>query len=88
MKNIDELWKKLQLTEEEGNNIDIADEEVEEVQRKGNLCLLIGKVWVDRAIGQGVVEVIMLKIWRLNAKAVFREVGPNIFIISFYVHAE
>lgn len=87
MKNIDELWKKLQLTEEEGNNIDIADEEVEEVQRKGNLCL-IGKVWVDRAIGQGVIEVIMLKIWRLNAKAVFREVGPNIFIISFYVHAE
>lgn len=29
----------------------------------------------------------MAKFWKLNVKAIYREVGPNIFIISFENHA-
>lgn len=67
--------------------IDIGDEDVEEVQRKGDLCL-IGKIWVNCIIRKGIIESMMTKIWRLSAKAILREVvGTNVFLTSFSTHS-
>lgn len=55
-------------------------------QQKGDLCL-IGKIWVDRAIGRSIIEGIMSKIWKLSVKATFRELGQNVFLLSFATHA-
>lgn len=82
MDNMEELWGKLQLTEEDEVDIEITKEEVEVVRKKGALCL-IGKLWMDRVINKGVIEAAMDKIWRLSAMAVFKEVGHNVFTISF-----
>lgn len=72
----------MHLTEEEGSIIDFVEEDVE-----GDLCL-IGKVWVDSAIGKRNIEATMAQIWRLNLKAVFHEVGSNIFFIYFSIHVD
>lgn len=61
MEHIAKMLEKLQLTEED-TAIDIEDEALEEVTKKGDLCL-IGKVWVDRSIGRGIIEAVMTKIW-------------------------
>lgn len=82
MDKMEELWEKLQLNEEEEAEIEIPTEEVEQVQEKGALCL-IGKLWVDRVRNRGVIKSAMDKIWRLSASAIFREVGSDVFIISF-----
>lgn len=54
---------------------------------KGALCL-IENIWVGRAIVKWVIEATMAKIWHINLKAVFYEVGSNIFIISFSIHVD
>lgn len=82
MDKMEELWGKLQLTEEEEVKIEIPTEEVKQVQEIGAL-FLIGKLWVDRVIHSKVIEFEMGKIWHLSASAKFREVGTNVFIISF-----
>lgn len=38
---------------------------------------------MDRVINIGVIEADMGKIWWLSTKDVFKEVGSNVFIISF-----
>lgn len=46
MENLKDLWSNLNLIEAEDQEIEIIEEEVEDVRRKGALCL-IGKVWSD-----------------------------------------
>lgn len=80
MEKIEELWDKLQLIEEEDVAITFDDEGVEEIQKKGDLCL-IGKIWMERIINRGIIESTMANIWRLSTNARFKEVRPNMFII-------
>lgn len=58
---IEELWERLNLTEEEDVAINIGDDKLGGVQRKGNLCF-IGKIWIDRSIGRSIIESAMVKI--------------------------
>lgn len=46
MDNMEELWGKLRMIEEEEAIIEITEDEVEHVRRKGDLCL-VGKLWMD-----------------------------------------
>lgn len=41
-----------------------------------------------RSIFNSIIEGIMAKVWRLSQKARFKEVGQNVFIISFATHAD
>lgn len=47
MDDMDDLWGRLQLTEEEEADIEITADKMEYVRQKGDLCL-IEKLWVDR----------------------------------------
>lgn len=46
MENLEDLWSNLNLIEAEDQEIEIIEEEVEDVRKKGALCL-ISKVWGD-----------------------------------------
>lgn len=82
MDNTDESCGKLWLIEEEEADIEITEDEVKNIRRKSDLCL-VGKLWMDRVINKGVVEATMGKIWRLSSKSVFKEVNSNVLTVSF-----
>lgn len=82
MENLEDLWENLKLTEEKDQVIEITKEEVEDIRRMGELCL-VGKVWTEGVISKSVIEIAMNRIWHLSAKMDFQEVGSNIFLISF-----
>lgn len=72
--------------EEEDTTIEISNEELEGIQRKGDLCL-IGKIWVEWMVGRTTIKVTMEKIWKLSSKAWFQKVSLNTFVIQFSIHA-
>lgn len=46
------------------------------------------KVLGDRAIWRNIIEGTMVKIWRLNVKVRFQEVGENTFLVSLATRAD
>lgn len=86
MERIVEMCGHLRLIEDENEAIELAEEAKKEVQPKGERCL-IRKVSMERSIGRAIVESTMEKIWRVSKQATFKEVGPNVFIITFATHA-
>lgn len=87
MDNLEELWGTFNLTEAEDVVIEISKEDVEDVCKKGKLCL-VGKVWTDRMINRSLIESAMNKIWRMSVKPTFKKVGNNTFLISFALAAD
>ncbi|XP_035543563.1 uncharacterized protein LOC118347656 [Juglans regia] len=87
MDKLHEMWENFQLNEEEGAAIDIEEEGIPKVLRKGDRSL-ISKIWSDRQIGKNIVETTMAKVWRLSKPAIFTKMGKNIFIITFATHAD
>lgn len=82
MDGVEDLWDKLQQLKTEEAKVEISEDDVEEVQQKGEF-FLVGKIWVDKSIGKLVIKLAIGKIWRLSSKATFRDLGANVFIISF-----
>lgn len=68
IKNLEDLLKRLQLSEVKDTVIELKEEVGNDVTRKGDLWL-IGKVWVERSIGNNIIGGIMAKVWRLSRKA-------------------
>ncbi|XP_042950149.1 uncharacterized protein LOC122282261 [Carya illinoinensis] len=86
MEGLQNLWSNLRLSEEEDASIILEEVDVSMVKSKGDLSL-IGKIWCDRQLGKQVVESTMARIWRLSKPAVLKEVGRNVFVLSFATHA-
>lgn len=75
------------LTKKENCIFEIDDETIVEIQKKGERCLM-GKVCIKQAISKEVVITTMAKVWRISKPAVFKELGNNVFIITFETHAD
>ncbi|XP_042950099.1 uncharacterized protein LOC122282213 [Carya illinoinensis] len=80
-------WRKLKLTEEEEEVVEIAQNGNEEIKHKGEKSL-IGKVCPDRSVSKTLISNTMAKIWRISKRAVFQEVERNTFVISFETHVD
>ncbi|KAF5457896.1 hypothetical protein F2P56_021970 [Juglans regia] len=87
MKSLEEQWEKLRLMEEEKRNVEPNDSIPEEIKNKGDRSL-VGKVWMERKISQGVIESTIAKVWKLSRVAKFLEVGKNVFVIIFATHTD
>lgn len=61
MDKIEETWGQMKLTEEEDAQIDLEGEAMEDIQRKGERCL-IGKICIERSIGRAILKSTMAKI--------------------------
>lgn len=44
---------------------------------------LIGQICMDRRIEKEVVRSTMMKVWRVGKPVVFKEIRPNIYVITF-----
>lgn len=61
MEELEEIWDRLKLTDNENKSVNISIGKFEEVRRKGEQNL-VGKVCSKRMIGKEVVCTIMAKI--------------------------
>ncbi|XP_042954597.1 uncharacterized protein LOC122291010 [Carya illinoinensis] len=80
-------WRKLKLSEEEEEVVEIMQTGKKEIDRKGEKSL-IGRVCSDRPVSKTLISNTMAKIWRISRRAVFQEVERNTFVISFETHAD
>jgi hypothetical protein len=61
--NLAELWSKLSLSKEEGIDVEVIDDEVEEIAAKGQSCL-VSNLIADRVIGNETIRSRSIKGWR------------------------
>ncbi|XP_040994394.1 uncharacterized protein LOC121240945 [Juglans microcarpa x Juglans regia] len=80
MENLEEVWDRLQLNEEENVSIEINLSEESGVKAKRSL---VGKIISNRVISKEVVRRTMEKIWRVGKLLEFHEFRANSFIITF-----
>ncbi|KAF5445787.1 hypothetical protein F2P56_034811 [Juglans regia] len=85
MEELEEVWERLKLNEEE--NVPISINVGEEFLSKAKRSL-VGKIIVDRTIGKEVVRRTMEKIWSVGKPLVFHEFRANCFIIMFINSAD
>ncbi|XP_041027018.1 uncharacterized protein LOC121267240 [Juglans microcarpa x Juglans regia] len=81
MEEIEEVWSRLRLNEEENTPIDVNGGEEESIRRRGERSL-VGKICSPRRIGKEIVKATMEKIWRVGKPLDFEEIGFNCFAIT------
>lgn len=64
------------------SKIDIIDEVLMKSSTIGE-CSVIGKLLLDHKISKDVVGSMLIKLWRVDSKTLFKEIGPNKIIITF-----
>lgn len=79
---LEESWGKLTLLHEEVEPITLGVELMGEDLFKESRSLL-GKLCIDRSIGKEILKATMGKIWQISKPANFKEVGKNLFTITF-----
>ncbi|KAF5468312.1 hypothetical protein F2P56_012474 [Juglans regia] len=81
MEDLESIWKKLSLNEENAG-VNVHAGSSVKVKSKGD-CSLIGKICSNCTKGKEVVRAMMIKIWKVSRPPVFTQIRANIFIITF-----
>ncbi|XP_042952161.1 uncharacterized protein LOC122289250 [Carya illinoinensis] len=82
MEDLESIWKRLSLNEEENEAISVRIGGSMKLKKRGE-CSLIGKVCSNRTKGKDVVSATMSKIWKVSRPPVFTEIRTNVFIVTF-----
>lgn len=82
MEDLEGIWERLNLNEEENSSIDLKLGNSEKNGSRGK-CSLVEKVCSNRKVGKDVVYSTMTKIWRVSKPPTFVEIQPNTFVITF-----
>lgn len=75
-------WEKLRLNSDEEDPIQVEDEFSVSNRIKERRSLL-GKLCLDSMVGKEVLRTTMGKIWKISKPAIFRDLGSNLFSITF-----
>ncbi|KAF5481617.1 hypothetical protein F2P56_002257 [Juglans regia] len=81
MEEIEEVWSRIRLNEEENTLIEVNGGEDESIRRREERSL-VGKICSTRRIGKEIVKSTMEKIWRVGKPLDFEEIVFNYFAIS------
>ena len=84
---LEELWKKLSLTEDKQNDIVVKQNWVDETADARRNCL-IGKVVMNKNINLEAMKMVLQKIWKIASGLVIKEVGDRVFVFQFEDAAE
>ncbi|KAF5445531.1 hypothetical protein F2P56_034577 [Juglans regia] len=82
MEEMEEVWKRLKLNDEEDCPIEIRRGVCDSMEQKGERSL-IGKIISERRIGKEVARSMMEKVWKVGKPLEFQEIGGNCFVITF-----
>ena len=84
---LENLWNKLSLSEEEKREVVIEKSSVEETS-KGRKNCLIGKLLSKRMVNIEAMRNVLYKVWKLEAGLVIKEVGDRIYVFQFEAEHE
>ncbi|XP_042953524.1 uncharacterized protein LOC122290065 [Carya illinoinensis] len=82
MEEMEEVWKRLRLNDEEEQPIEIQQNTIGALRLKGERSL-VGKIISDRRIGKEVVRSMMENVWKVSKPLEFYEIRSNCFITTF-----
>lgn len=82
IEEIEEVWERLRLNEEEVNPIEVDLGNMDELRRKWERSLE-GMISSKSAIGKEVLQVTMGQIWHVSKKMEFTNIGVNYFVVTF-----
>ncbi|XWS71129.1 hypothetical protein CRYUN_Cryun03dG0112000 [Craigia yunnanensis] len=80
--DLEALWNKFSLTEDEKSELIIDKSWVEETSEVRKNCLL-GKILTKHSINVEAMKNFLYNIWKLRAGLVVKEVGDRVFIFQF-----
>ncbi|KAF5450097.1 hypothetical protein F2P56_030474 [Juglans regia] len=82
MEEMEEVWKRLKLNDEEDCPIEIEKGVRGSTELKGEISL-VGKIISERRIGKEVARSMMEKVWKVGKPLEFQEIGGNCYVITF-----
>ncbi|XWS48308.1 hypothetical protein CRYUN_Cryun13aG0064400 [Craigia yunnanensis] len=77
--NLEEMWRRFSLTEEEQTDVVIEKEWVENTSEKSKNWLL-GKMVMKRNVNMEATKVIFTKLWKIREGMSVQKVGERLFI--------
>ncbi|XP_042944558.1 uncharacterized protein LOC122278436 [Carya illinoinensis] len=82
MEDMEEVWRRLKLNDEEDGPIEIQNSDSSLLNLKSERSL-VGKVISMRRIGKEVIRSMMERIWKVGKPVEFQEIGSNCYVITF-----
>ncbi|XP_040994340.1 uncharacterized protein LOC121240882 [Juglans microcarpa x Juglans regia] len=82
MEEMEEVWRKLKLNDEEDCLIEVEKGVRGSMDLKGRRSL-VRKIISERRIGRKIARSMMEKVWKVGKPLEFQEIGGNYFVITF-----
>jgi hypothetical protein len=79
---MNKLWEKFSLMEEEDEEVFAPEEEVEPMVERGSACV-VGKLLADKTVGKDVIRAPLIRAWQPTGNVTFKNLGTNLFLIEF-----
>ena len=64
--DLEEMWRRFSLTEEEQSEVAIEKEWVDDILEKSRYCLL-GKIVMRKNVNMEAMKMVFVKLWRIKA---------------------
>lgn len=79
---VDELCGKLSLVGGKATGISVIEGEIAEGREIGKRCL-VGKIGIEKKVNKKAFKSMLLRLWRIGGKMVFKEVQDNVWLFEF-----
>jgi hypothetical protein len=79
---LEQMWGNFSLSEKEGLEVEVPEEEFIEIAEKGRVCL-VGRLMLERAISKDIIRKKLIRGWRPLGQLVFKVLGKNTFLLDF-----
>ena len=79
---LEEIWKKLTITEEENEGISLGSDSTHTAQELGKNCLLM-QILTQRSINIEALRKTMRMIWKPNKGVLISDVEEDLFLVEF-----
>ncbi|XVE96179.1 hypothetical protein REPUB_Repub02eG0199500 [Reevesia pubescens] len=80
--DLNKLWSKLTLTNEENVDLCVEKSWVEDTLKESKNCL-VGKILSRKVVNLEEMKYVLTKVWKLKSDLLLREIGEKIFIFQF-----
>jgi len=85
--DLQDVWKRLTLTEEEETVVISEDDDPSERADQVALCLL-GKLYTGNTFNIGAMKTVLKNVWKPSKGVIIKELDWNLFVFQFFTKAD